>query len=195
VKRSNRLQTTKLNNRMVNDYWEDLFRAPEEGRLVCWYEGVAINPILQAADIAWCHGEAMSALLAARREEGPSQKTAEDRGYDRELCSYARTHIGCGIMTQQSPQDGLGALPADPSERKSLAERMPLPDMIISAYPFCSTGQQWDDMLQHLPALDLGQQSVRQVHGRARVPRACGLPGQAAARVHQIHREHDGQTL
>ena len=147
LKRSNRLQTTKLNNRMVNDYWEDLFRAPQEGRLVCWYEGVAINPILQAADIAWCHGEAMSALLAARKEEAASQKTAEEWGYDRELCSYARTHIGCGIMTQTTPQDGLGALPADPAARKSLAERMPLPDMIISAYPFCSTGQQWDDML------------------------------------------------
>jgi hypothetical protein len=30
LKKSNRLQTTKLNNRMVTDYWEGLFRAPEE---------------------------------------------------------------------------------------------------------------------------------------------------------------------
>ena len=27
VKRSNRLKATKLNNKMVTDYWEDLFRA------------------------------------------------------------------------------------------------------------------------------------------------------------------------
>ena len=52
-KRANRLKATKLNNRMVTDYWDDLFRAKDEGRFVCWYEGVAINPILQAADIAW----------------------------------------------------------------------------------------------------------------------------------------------
>jgi benzoyl-CoA reductase subunit B len=147
TKRANRLQTTKLNNRMVNDYWESLFRAPEEGRLVCWYEGVAINPILEAADIAWCHGEAAAALLAARKEEGPAQAVAETAGYDRELCSYARTHIGCSIMTQRSEPEGLAALPTDSLERKQLAARIPIPDMIISAYPFCSTGQQWDDML------------------------------------------------
>ncbi|MGD0721568.1 MAG: 2-hydroxyacyl-CoA dehydratase family protein [Roseiarcus sp.] len=146
-KRSNRLQTTRLNNTMVNDYWESLFRAPEEGKLVCWYEGVAINPILQAADIAWCHGEAMAALLAARKEEGPAQEAAEEAGYDRELCSYARTHIGCSVMTQKSTPESIADLPADSGERERLAARVPVPDMIISAYPFCSTGQQWDDIL------------------------------------------------
>jgi benzoyl-CoA reductase subunit B len=148
LKRANRLKATKLNNRMVTDYWEDLFRAKEEGRFVCWYEGVAINPILQAADIAWCHGEAMSALLAARNEEGPAQQAAEEVGYDRELCSYARTHIGCGVLTQKSSSpESISDLPMDPEARRGLAARVPAPDMIISAYPFCSTGQQWDDML------------------------------------------------
>jgi len=146
-KKSNRLQTTKLNNRMVSEYWESLFRAPEEGRLVCWYEGIQLNPILQAADIAWCHGEAMSALLAARHEEGPSQQAAEEAGYDRELCSYARTHVGCAVMTQRSTPEEVSSLPADSSELKGLASRIPVPDMIISAYPFCSTGQQWDDVI------------------------------------------------
>jgi benzoyl-CoA reductase subunit B len=27
-----------------------------------------------------------------------------------------------------------------------LAAKLPPPDMIINAYPYCSTGQQWDDM-------------------------------------------------
>ena len=148
AKRSNRLKATKLNNKMVTEYWESLFRAKEEGKLVCWYEGVAINPILQAACLAWCHGEAAAALLAARNEEGPAQEAAEQAGYDRELCSYARTHIGCGILSQRSTEEAKNLmLPSDPAERKSLASRIPVPDMIISAYPFCSTGQQWDDMI------------------------------------------------
>ena len=148
VKRSNRLKATKLNNKMVTDYWEDLFKAKENGKLVCWYEGVAINPILQAADVAWCHGEAAAALMAARNEEGPAQEAAEAAGYDRELCSYARTHIGCGILSQRSTEEAKNImLPSDPAERRSLASRIPLPDLIISAYPFCSTGQQWDDMI------------------------------------------------
>ena len=147
AKRANRLQATKMNNRMVSEYWDTLFRAPEEGKLVCWYEGIQMNPFLQAADVAWCHGEAMSALLAARREEGPAQQAAEEMGFDRELCSYARTHVGCAALTQQSTPDAISALPADSPELKGLAARLPVPDLIISAYPFCSTGQQWDDIL------------------------------------------------
>ena len=147
LKRANRLQTTKLNNRMVTDYWEDLFHAKEQGKLVCWYEGIQLNPILQAADIAWCHGEAMSALLAARNQELAPQAAAEEAGYDRELCSYARTHVGCAVMTQNSTPEGVASLPADSAEMRGLAARIPAPDMIISAYPFCSTGQQWDDIL------------------------------------------------
>ncbi len=148
VKKANRLQATKMNNRMVTAYWEDLFQAKEQGKMVCWYEGVAINPILQAAGLAWCHGEAASALLAARNEEGPAQKAAEEAGYDRELCSYARTHIGCGVLSQRSTEEAKNLmLPQDQDARRGLAARIPLPDMIISAYPFCSTGQQWDEVL------------------------------------------------
>lgn len=151
VKKANRLQVTKLNNQMVTAYWEELFRAKDNGKLVCWYEGVAINPLLQAADVMWCHGEAAAALLAARKEAGPAQKAAEETGYDRELCSYARTHIGCGILSQRSTEEAKTLmLPEGQDARRDLAARIPLPDMIISAYPFCSTGQQWDAMLWRL---------------------------------------------
>lgn len=44
VKRSNRLKATKLNNKMVTDYWEDLFKAKENGKLVCWYEAWPLTP-------------------------------------------------------------------------------------------------------------------------------------------------------
>lgn len=145
IKKANRLQATKINNKMVNAYWEDLFRAPEEGRLVCWTEGVQLNPILQAADIAWCHGEAAAALLAARKQADEPQKFMEEKGYDRELCSYARTHIGCGVMNQAASPEAQAVMQG--TDAKSLGSRIPPPDMIISAYPFCSTGQQWDNEL------------------------------------------------
>lgn len=144
VKKANRLQSTKLNNKMVNAYWEDLFRAKEQGKRVCWTEGIQLNPILQAADIAWCHGEAAAALLAARKESAAPQDHMETLGYDRELCSYARTHIGCGVMNQSSTVEAQTLLDVD---ARTLGSRIPAPDMIISAYPFCSTGQQWDNEL------------------------------------------------
>jgi benzoyl-CoA reductase subunit B len=127
---------------MVNQYWEDLFHAKEQGKLVCWTEGIQINPILQAADIAWCHGEAAAALMAARKESAVPQAHMETLGYDRELCSYARTHIGCGILNQSSTVEAQTLLDVD---WRTLGSKIPPPDMIISAYPFCSTGQQWDN--------------------------------------------------
>lgn len=150
LKKANRLKTSALNNKLVNDYWTDVFNAKEEGKLVCWYEGVAINPIMQAADIRWVHGEAWSALLAARKNEGPAQDASEERGYGAELCSYARTHIGCGVLSQKRGKEASGASFADALGAGTLAENVPAPDLFISAYPYCSTGQQWDEMLYRL---------------------------------------------
>jgi benzoyl-CoA reductase subunit B len=148
-RKANRLETAMLNNRMVNDYWTSVFNAKQEGRLVCWYEGVAINPLMQAADVSWVHGEAWSALLAARNNEVKPQQAAENRGYLKELCSYARTHIGCGVMAQRREEQDSGTF-ADALAGGQLAERVPVPDFFISAYPYCSTGQQWDEMLFRL---------------------------------------------
>lgn len=150
VVKANRLQSSSLNNRMVNDYWTEVFNAKAEGKLVCWYEGVAINPLMQAADIRWVHGEAWSALLAARNNEGPAQEAAEGRGYMKELCSYARTHIGCGVLAQNRGVEASGSSFSDALGAGLLGERVPAPDMFISAYPYCSTGQQWDEMLYRL---------------------------------------------
>ncbi|WP_428311883.1 2-hydroxyacyl-CoA dehydratase subunit D [Hydrocarboniphaga sp.] len=150
IKKANRLKTSSMNNKMVNDYWTDVFNAKAEGKLVCWYEGVAINPLMQAADIRWVHGEAWSALLAARNNEEPAQTAAEHRGYMKELCSYARTHIGCGVLAQNRGVEASGSSFSDALGAGLLGERIPAPDMFISAYPYCSTGQQWDEMLFRL---------------------------------------------
>jgi benzoyl-CoA reductase subunit B len=141
-KKANKLKSTRIAGKLVNDYWEMVWRAKEEGKLVCWYEGSAINPFLEAADICWVHGEAYSAMLAARHQEGTAQRVAEERGYMRELCSYARTHLGCAVSNQRLRGDNGGATP----DEDDLTWKLPPPDMIISAYAYCSTGQQWDEM-------------------------------------------------
>ncbi len=141
-KKANKLKSTRIAGKLVNDYWEMVWRAKEEGKLICWYEGSAINPFLEAADICWVHGEAYSAMLAARHQEETAQRVAEERGYMRELCSYARTHLGCAVSNQRLRGDNSGATPDD----DDLTWKLPAPDMIISAYAYCSTGQQWDEM-------------------------------------------------
>jgi benzoyl-CoA reductase subunit B len=146
---ANKLEATRMAGKLVNKYWESVWRAKEEGKLVCWYEGSAINPFLEAADICWVHGEAYSAMLAARHQEGPAQQAAEDRGYMKELCSYARTHLGCAVSNQRNRNDADNGF-TDIPEDEDIAAKLPPPDMIISAYAYCSTGQQWDEMTSRL---------------------------------------------
>jgi benzoyl-CoA reductase subunit B len=143
-KKANKLQSTRQAGQMVNDYWQDLFTAKEQGKQVVWYEGSALNPFFQAAGVAWTHGEAYSAMLAARKLELPAQQAAEERGYMRELCSYARTHLGCQVLSQRTAEQDLALVNlVDP---KTMADKLPAPDFFINAYAYCSTGQQWDEM-------------------------------------------------
>ncbi|HEY3005600.1 MAG TPA: 2-hydroxyacyl-CoA dehydratase family protein, partial [Kribbellaceae bacterium] len=142
---SNRLGITKAGGRMVADYWDGVFTARERGEQVVWYNGSAVNPIFQAAGLVWCHGEAFSARLAAQHLEGPAQLAGQEYGYIGELCSYARTHLGCAVLTRQSRnEDHTGVVGL--VDQQELASRLPMPDFFVNAYAGCSTGQQWDDI-------------------------------------------------
>lgn len=146
-KRANRLKATKMGSVIVNDYWSDLFAAKESGKKVVWYNGTYIPPFFHAHDLAWVHGEAWSAYLAAKHEEQPAQRAGEARGYDRELCSYARTHIGQALIDVRDMAEGKLDLQ---SPRAIAISKLPPPDMFINAYPYCSSGQQWDEMIYRL---------------------------------------------
>ncbi|MBL8588397.1 MAG: 2-hydroxyacyl-CoA dehydratase [Methylobacteriaceae bacterium] len=146
--RADRLKATRHGGKLVNDYWADLFAAKQEGRKVVWYNGTHIPPFFQAHGLAWVHGEAWSAYLAAKHGEAPAQKAGEARGYDRELCSYARTHLGQAILSIKAAQEGVAG-GADDARSLTMA-KLPMPDMIVNAYPYCSSGQQWDDMVYRM---------------------------------------------
>jgi benzoyl-CoA reductase/2-hydroxyglutaryl-CoA dehydratase subunit BcrC/BadD/HgdB len=142
---SNRLGSTKIAGRLVKEYWDRLFTARERGATVVWYNGSALNPIFQAAGLEWCHGEAYSARLAAMHLEGPAQLAGEEYGYIGELCSYARTHLGCAVLTQRSAHEAETGV-VGMMDQESLAGRLPAPDFFVNAYQGCSTGQQWDEI-------------------------------------------------
>ncbi|SMH38601.1 2-hydroxyacyl-CoA dehydratase subunit D [Azospirillum agricola] len=145
----NRLTSTRLGGKLVKDYWDRLFTAKERGAQVVWYNGAAVSPLFQAAGIEWCHGEAFGARLAAMHLEGPAQRTGEDYGYINELCSYARTTLGCAVLTKRATVDDRGiSLPE--ADQEALASRLPPPDFFVNAYAGCSTGQQWDEISYRL---------------------------------------------
>src|ERR1700736_3133019 len=143
---SNRLSSTKSGGKLVKDYWDRLFTARERGATVVWYNGAALNPIFQAAGIEWCHGEAFGARLAAMHLEDPAQKMGEEYGYINELCSYARTTLGCILLTRQAAASAETGAPSGGPNQETLASRLPAPDFFVNAYAGCSTGQQWDEI-------------------------------------------------
>src|SRR5689334_23862637 len=121
--RTNRLTMTRSGGQLVADYWDNLFAAREQGKQIVWYNGGALNPIFQAAGLAWCHGEAFAARLAAQRLEGPAQLAGAEYGYNAELCSYSRTHLGCAVLTlkgSEEPDSGVVGL----HDRADLAARL-----------------------------------------------------------------------
>lgn len=148
--RANRLVSTRAGE-MVRNYWDNLFTARERGATVVWYNGAAINPILQAAGVEWCHGEAFGARLAAMHLEEPAQQEGEAYGYINELCSYARTTLGCALLTRKeaSRRVEVDQAPGVP-DKEVLAARLPPPDLFVNAYAGCSTGQQWDEISYRL---------------------------------------------
>jgi len=143
--KSNRLSATKMGGKMVADYWDNVFTARERGRTVVWYNGSALNPIFQAAGLEWCHGEAFSARLAAMQLEGPAQEAGAEYGYNAELCSYSRTHLGCAVLTQRGATEGQDGI-VGMADKEVLAAKLPSPDFFVNGYAGCSTGQQWDGM-------------------------------------------------
>lgn len=147
--RSNRLVTTRSGGQMVADYWEDLFTARERGKKIVWYNGGALNPIFQAAGLAWCHGEAFAARLAAQRLEAPAQLAGAEYGYINELCSYSRTHLGCAVLTTRAAE-GKGSGVVGLHDQQALASKLPAPDFFVNNYAGCSTGQQWDEISYRL---------------------------------------------
>ncbi len=151
--KANRLTVTKSGGKMVADYWENIFTARERGQQVVWYNGSAVNPIFQAAGLEWAHGEAFSARLAAQHLEVPAQQAGAEYGYIGELCSYARTHLGCAVLTERARQATEAGVAAEGQngivgmiDQQELASRLPAPDFFVNAYAGCSTGQQWDEI-------------------------------------------------
>lgn len=130
--KSNRLLSTRNGGKMVSEYWENIFTAKERGKTVVWYNGTALNPIFQAAGLEWCHGEAFSARLAAMQLEKPAQQAGAEYGYNAELCSYARTHLGCAVLTQKGASDKQNGI-VGMADQDELAAK--LPSRIFSSTP------------------------------------------------------------
>lgn len=92
---------------------------------VAWVTSGAPVEVLQALGFVLIYPENHAALCGARRMAEANCEAAEQKGYSRDLCSYARTDIGT-LYSGKSP-----------------AGRLPKPDLLLCCNNICQTVLYW----------------------------------------------------
>ena len=96
---------------------------------VAWVTSGAPVEVLTALDFYLVYPENHSALCGARHESVEYAEHAENAGYSRDICSYARVDIG-GVLSKKSP---VGSLPK--------------PDLLLCCNNICQTVLYWWQVL------------------------------------------------
>ena len=94
-------------------------------RSVAWVTSGAPSEILKALDFFVVYPENHAALCGARHRAQRLCEAAEDAGYSRDICSYARTDIGT-VLTGDTP-----------------VGRLPPPDLLLCCTNICQTVLYW----------------------------------------------------
>ncbi len=130
-----RLQTLQdFYQKHVQPYYRDAHKSQEEHKPIAWVASTVPIEILQAMDITPIWPENYASICAARQISVQLAEIAENQGYSRDLCSYARTVIGAILKedTQHLPEGGL-----------------PKPDFLVASTAACDTHLKWFQILSH----------------------------------------------
>ena len=100
-------------------------RFTEGVRKVAWHSSGAPIEILQALDFFLYTPDNHAAMCGARKLGAEYSEIAENKGYSRDICSYARTDIG-SFLSGKTP-----------------VGRLPKPDLIVVSNNICQTILHW----------------------------------------------------
>lgn len=110
---------------IMTSYYIDAKTAEQSGKKVAWItSGGPVEPLI-AMDVIPVYPENHGAMIGAAKMGADLCRKAEEMGYSSDLCSYARSDIGC------APVNGgpIGGLPR--------------PDMLVCCNNICGTVLKW----------------------------------------------------
>jgi len=136
----NPLKSLRMVGKLVDEYYEDLMKSHENGKMVAWYIGYPLVQLLQAMDVNFLVTEQYGARHAARHEEGPLLATAESWGISQEICSYLRCSLACALYK-------LGKVTPPPDAPRT-ATHMDVPDFVLCTAPVCNQEPEWYDVVR-----------------------------------------------
>lgn len=99
---------------------------------IAWITSGGPVEILHAAGVTPIYPENHAAMIGTTRMADSCCSVAEDQGFSRDLCSYARSDIG-SILSKQSPIGG-----------------SPRPDFLVCCNNICGTVTKWYQELQRI---------------------------------------------
>ncbi|MFW5878867.1 MAG: 2-hydroxyacyl-CoA dehydratase subunit D [Myxococcota bacterium] len=106
-------------------------RFAQGARKVAWVTSGAPVEVLVALGYLTIYPENHGAVCGIRRTAEELCETAEDAGYSRDICSYARTDFGC-VLSGKTP-----------------VGRLPPPDILVCCTNICQTVLHWYQVLAH----------------------------------------------
>ncbi len=123
-----KLETSKTLTGLIQGYYQELEVAKKEGHPIAWVSSVVPMEIFYAMGIMPVLPENYAAVLSSRKMGAELCEVAETKGgYDREICSYTRCHIGSMILKKGAFGD----------------QGPPLPDVLVATRNGCATQVKW----------------------------------------------------
>lgn len=120
-----KLEAGKKMRDIMTHYYIDAKTAGDNGKKVAWItSGGPVEPLI-AMDIIPVYPENHGAMIGAAKMGPDLCEKAEEMGYSRDLCSYARADISCATV-DGGPIGGL-----------------PRPDMLVCCNNICGTVMKW----------------------------------------------------
>ncbi len=125
MKEKRKIKSVKRMKQIMTEYYIDAKTARQNGKKVAWItSGGPVEPLI-AMDVIPIYPENHGAMIGASKMGVDLCEKAEEMGYARDLCSYARSDIAC------APLNGgpIGGLPA--------------PDFLVCCNNICGTVLKW----------------------------------------------------
>ncbi len=117
------VRTARMKELMSRHYLEG--RYANGVKKVAWVTSGAPIEVLRALDFVLIYPENHAALCGARKKAVDLSVEAENAGYSRDICSYARTDIGA-MLSGRTP-----------------VGRLPKPDLLVACTNICQTVLYW----------------------------------------------------
>lgn len=124
-KEKRKIKSVKHMKEIMTEYYIEAKTAEQSGKKTAWItSGGPVEPLI-AMDIIPVYPENHAAMIGASKMGGDLCEKAEEMGYSRDLCSYARSDISCAPLNA-GPIGGL-----------------PKPDMLVCCNNICGTVMKW----------------------------------------------------